>query len=636
MANIHELKEERFKKIAHLEEQHLSAYPAESKQTHTGDAFLENFDTLLEKADEVTIVGRIMSIRGGGALIFSDIYDGTQKVQVVLKKEDTEGDVMKFYEDTFDMGDFAEVTGIPYLTKNGQKSVLAKQVTMLTKALLPLPDKYKGLQDEEEKMRKRYLDILLDENKRDLFYKKAKFWQVVRNALNEKGFLEVETPTIEVTTGGAAARPFKTHHNDYDMEVYMRICVGELWQKRLMAAGFSRTYEIGRAYRNEGSSPEHLQEFTNCEFYMAYADYKDGMKLARELYICIAEEVFGKTDFTIKGHTFDLSSLWREIDYVSEVKKQTGIDIWEASDEEMKQKLQELNVSYDGENRERLTDTLWKYCRKNISGPAFLINHPLLMVPLAKPNEDNRTGQAFQIILAGSEVGNGYSELNDPRIQRTNFERQQELLSHGDEEAMMPDFEFVEMLEHGMPPTCGFGFGDRLFAFLSGLPIRETQLFPLVKPKDEKGMYDNKKKTKVAAIILNKEARLEKWQTLNTVAHLSSEFAGKANKNTDLFFKDSIETKDKEKINLNIQHAILIQEADKGGDIFTLIKNAKENNIEVYAFTREMLNTTNDKKVIEQTKEKNFADIEFLGVLIFGEKEMIDSMTERWHPQPPF
>jgi lysyl-tRNA synthetase class 2 len=391
---------------------------------------------------------------------------------------------VNFFEQFVDSGDFVEVIGVSYVTKKGENSLLVNEIKMLSKALLPLPDKWEGLQDEEMKMRYRYLDILTSDDLRDMLIKKAKFWQVVRNFLNENKFLEVETPTIETTTGGAEARPFKTYHNDFAIDVYMRICVGELWQKRLMAAGIPRTYEIGRAYRNEGSSPEHLQEFTNCEFYMAYADYKDGMKLVQDLYRKIASEVFGKTKFEIRGHTFDLADEWTEVDYADEIKKQTGIDIWSASDDEIKDKLEELHVKYDGENRERLTDTIWKYCRKNISGPAFLINHPLLVAPLAKPNTDGRTAQQFQPILAGSEVGRGYSELNDPRLQRANFEQQQKLLDAGDEEAMMPDWEFVEMLEHGMPPTCGFGFGERLFAFLMEKPIRETQTFPLVKPKE--------------------------------------------------------------------------------------------------------------------------------------------------------
>ena len=302
--------------------------------------------------------------------------------------------------------------------------------------------------------------------------------------MKNRNFLEVETPTLETTTGGAEATPFKTHHNDYDLDVYLRISVGELWQKRLMAAGFPKTFEIGRVYRNEGSSAEHLQEFTNMEFYWSFADYNDGMKLVREMYIEIAQKVFGTTKFTNHGHTFDLSDEWEKIDYVSKAKEITGIDVLTASDKEMKKKLEELGVKYEGENRERLMDTLWKYCRKNISGPAFLINHSVLVAPLAKSVSSGQTVQMFQPIIAGSEVGRGYSELNDPIDQKERFEIQQKLIDSGDTEAMMADYEFVEMLEYGMPPTCGFGFGERLFAILADKPLRETQMFPLMRPKN--------------------------------------------------------------------------------------------------------------------------------------------------------
>lgn len=321
---------------------------------------------------------------------------------------------------------------------------------------------------------------------RDLLIKKSKFWDVTRSFLKENGFLEVETPTLEVTTGGAEATPFKTHHNDYDLDVYLRISVGELWQKRLMAAGLPKTFEIGRAYRNEGSSPDHLQEFTNMEFYWAYADYKDGMDLVKKMYRTIAKEVFGTTKFTTRGHTFDLADEWVHIDYIEEIKKQTGIDVVLATEKEMKEKLNELNVKYEGENKERLTDTLWKYCRKNIAGPAFLVSHPELVAPLAKSIPGKGVVQMFQPILAGSELGKGYSELNDPIDQENRFKEQQKLIEKGDTEAMMADHEFVEMLEHGMPPTCGFGFGERLFAFLADKPLRELQTFPLMRPKESK------------------------------------------------------------------------------------------------------------------------------------------------------
>lgn len=482
MASLEELRAERLKKLQALKESGNDGYPSVSRRTHELSEVIRNFKKLEEEGTQVIVSGRVMSSRGQGALIFIDLYDGSAKLQAVIKLPES-GEAHAFYTSFVDTGDFIEVTGTLFVTKSGQESVLVTRVVMLSKALLPLPDKYHGLQDEELRMRERYLDILTNPELRELFEKKSKFWEVVREFLTEKRFIEVETPTLEVTTGGAEARPFATHHNDFDLDVFMRISVGELWQKRLMAAGFPKTFEIGRVYRNEGSSPEHVQEFTNCEFYMAYADYEDGMNLVQELYRKIATEVFGTTKFTTRGHTFDLSEEWKRLDYTDEIFRQTHINIKESTDQEIKDKLHELKVKYDGTNRERLIDTLWKYCRKNISGPAFLINHPLLVAPLAKANADKETAQLFQPILAGSEIGKGYSELNDPIDQRARFDTQQALLAGGDEEAMMADHDFIEMLEHGMPPTCGFGFGERLFAFLADKPIREVHMFPLVKPK---------------------------------------------------------------------------------------------------------------------------------------------------------
>ena len=370
----------------------------------------------------------------------------------------------------------------------------------------------------------------------------------------------------------------------------------------------------------------HLQEFTNCEFYWSYADYNDGMQLIKELYLKIANEVYGKTEFTLGEHTFDFANEWRMIKYVEEVKLQTGIDLETATEEEMKKKLVELGVKWDGENRERLTDTLWKYCRKKISGPAFLVDHPSLVGPLAKPSKDGKTVQMFQPIFAGTEVGRGFSELNNPLIQRQNFEQQQKLIERGDDEAMMPDWEFVEMLEHGMPPAFGYGFGDRMFAVLEGLTMREAEFFPFIKPKEENATNNKKETLRVATVILNKGANLEKWQELNTVGHLCAEFAGKYDGN--LFYKDKIQTKDEQSINLNIQYAILLKETDTNSSLQDFIKQAQENNLDVYSFTGEMLNTTNDKKVIEETKKKDFVDVEFLGVLVFGDKEKIDVLTK--------
>jgi len=484
MSGIDEIKAERIKKLNILKEKGINPYPSTTKRTHSISEVLNDFDSLSKDEKVLTLTGRVMITRGQGAIMFVDLKDGTGKFQAVFKEDVIPEDTFSLFKDVIDGGDFIEVTGTLFATEKGQQSILVQDWKMLSKSMLPLPDKYHGLQNEDERFRKRYLDLLMNEEIKETFRLKEKFWDVTRSFMKEKGFMEVETPTLEITTGGAEARPFKTHHNDFDMDVYLRISVGELWQKHLMAAGLPKTFEVGKVYRNEGTSPEHLQEFTNMEFYWAYANYKHGMGLVRDLYIEIANQVFGTTEFESRGHKFDLADEWAEIDYTDEIKKQTGVDIHSASENDMKDKLQELGVEYDGENRERLTDTLWKYCRKNIAGPAFLINHPKLVAPLAKARENGNTVEMFQPIIAGSEVGRGYSELNDPVDQKERFEVQQKLLEAGDDEAMMPDWEFVEMLEHGMPPTCGFGFGERLFATLVGKPVRETQLFPLMRPKD--------------------------------------------------------------------------------------------------------------------------------------------------------
>lgn len=483
MASLQEIREARLKKLSILKERGIDPYPSKVKRDFSLKEVRDSFETLEKEENIFSVSGRIMTIRGQGAILFCVLFDGTEKIQIILKKDDLGEDKFSFFNEVFDIGDFASFTGKAMVSKTGEQSVLANDFQMASKTLLPLPEKWHGLQDIEERYRKRYLDFLMNDEARELIYKKSLFWDKTREFLKKEGFLEVETPTLETTTGGAEAEPFKTYHNDYDLDVFLRISVGELWQKRLMAGGFPKTFEIGRVYRNEGSSPEHLQEFTNMEFYWSFADYKDGMKLVRDMYIFLAKEVFGKTKFETRGYSFDLDSEWKEIDYVSEIKKQIDIDVLNSSEEEMKEKLDSLSVKYEGENKERLIDSLWKYCRKNIGGPAFLINHPTLIGPLAKLDSGGKSVQMFQPIIAGSEVGRGYSELNDPLDQKERFDIQQKLIDSGDKEAMMPDFEFVEMLEHGMPPTCGFGFGERLFAFLADKPLRELQTFPLMRPK---------------------------------------------------------------------------------------------------------------------------------------------------------
>ncbi|MBP6884517.1 MAG: lysine--tRNA ligase [Candidatus Pacebacteria bacterium] len=487
MASLEELRQSRIDKLNRLQEAGMDAFPSKVHRDYPLEIVRDEFTRLETDGKPYSIAGRVMAVRGQGAILFVVLDDGTARFQAVFKKDEMDEVSFSLFTDTVDMGDFISVTGKFFTTQRGEPSMLASSWMMATKSLLPLPEKWHGIKDEDERFRKRYLDIAMTPELRDMFYKKAEFWKATRAFMLEHGFLEVETPTLELTTGGAEANPFKTHHKDFDISVFLRISIGELWQKRLMAAGFPKTFEVGRAYRNEGTSPEHLQEFTNMEFYWAYADYKDGMKLCQRMYQEIAQKVFNTNTFTTRGHTFDLSGEWPVIEYVEEIKKQTGVDVLTASETDMRAKLDSLKVKYEGTNRERLTDTLWKFCRKNIAGPAFLVHHPKLVSPLAKESKEKPgTVERFQIILAGSEVGNGFSELNDPLDQRARFELQQKLIEGGDDEAMMPEWDFVEMLEHGMPPTCGFGFGERFFAFLVDKPIRETQLFPLMRPQSSK------------------------------------------------------------------------------------------------------------------------------------------------------
>ncbi|MFZ2621236.1 MAG: lysine--tRNA ligase [Minisyncoccia bacterium] len=484
MSSLEEIRSGRLLKLEILKKKGINPYPSKVPRDFPIGFLKTNFDAQVGGGSDVSVAGRVMAIRGQGAILFAVLFDGTERIQTIIKKDALTEEVFSLFIDTVDVGDFISVTGKPALSKTGEQSVMLDSWVMASKSLLPLPEKWHGLQDTDERFRKRYLDFLMNDEARDLITRKAKFWDATRTFLKENDFVEVETPTLEVTTGGAEANPFKTHHDDYDLDVYLRISVGELWQKRLMAGGFPRTFEIGRAYRNEGSSPDHTQEFTNMEFYASFMDYMEGIHFTEELIKYVAKETFGTLDFSTRGYHFSLEGEWPKVSYVDIVKEKIGINVLTAGENEMKDKLDELGVKYEGDNKERLTDTLWKYCRKQIGGPVWLVDVPKIVSPLAKSKSENKeVTERVQLMLAGSEMTNGFSELNDPVDQKERFEEQEKLLKAGDKEAMMADYEFVEMLEYGMPPTFGFGMGERLFAFLADKPLRELQTFPLMRPK---------------------------------------------------------------------------------------------------------------------------------------------------------
>lgn len=473
----------RIEKLEKIQAEKINPYPAKyDKKVSLKQAFESKLGIKVKTA------GRLMTFRDMGKLCFCHLMDESQKMQIALQLDKIGEEKYKWFVKNLDMGDFIGIEGEIFKTHKGEISILVSNYSLLAKALRPLPEKWHGLTDEELKLRKRYLDFISNPELKQLFYRKAKFWQAMRDFMLVAGFLEVETPVLETTAGGADAEPFITHHNALDMDVYLRISMGELWQKRLMVAGFEKTFEIGRQFRNEGMSREHLQDYAQMECYMAYADYKDMMALMEKMYKKIIKEVYNTMEFEINGFLVDFNKKWTEIDYVEKIKADFDLDVTKATKEAIVKKLKDLKIDFDANlSKARLIDILWKQVRKTIAGPAFLLNHPVEVAPLAKrdPKNPGRV-QEFQIILAGSEMGKGYSELNDPLDQAQRFKEQAQMRLAGDKEAQMPDLDFVEALEYGMPPTAGFGVSERLFSFLENKTARECQIFPLMKPENSK------------------------------------------------------------------------------------------------------------------------------------------------------
>ncbi len=497
-SNLIGQREVRLEKLKQLRDLGIDPYPAQSHRENMIGEVLEKFDSF--DGNNTCLAGRVTAWREHGKLIFGDIRDQSGTIQLMIRKDDLTEDLKKGYLgwghlELLDLADFVEVYGTIGKTKTGQISIMVQNIRLLTKALRPIPRK---LLKKEQKFRRRYLDLVINPERVKLFERKAKFWNVQREFLQSKGFLEVEVPILEMITGGADAKPFITHHNALDQDFYLRIST-ELYQKRLIGAGFEKIYTFGPNFRNEGIDDEHLQEFYDIEWYWAYADYRDNMALVRELFLEIANKVYGKTEFTTRGHTFDLADEWKELDYVDLIKENFGVDIFKDSDEKILKVINEKNIEMGGEvNRNRMIDNLWKNIRTTISGPVFLVNHPKFVSPLAKSHQEDETiTERFQVIIAGSELGNGYSEINDPQDQLERFLEQQDLRESGDDEAHMLDIDFVEMLEYGMPPVSGYGQSERIFWFMEDVTAREGTLFPQMRheiDKSTKEIYKDKVK----------------------------------------------------------------------------------------------------------------------------------------------
>lgn len=483
MATLKELRDERLRKLDELKKLGINPYPAEAKRTHDTQQIRAEFTELEGKT--VTTVGRIVSIRKFGKIAFIVIKDDTDQIQLFWRQNDevkvdrANSELLIGDISLLDAGDFVEATGKVIKTQTGEVSVEIEKLRILAKSLRPLPTKQDGFTNKEERLRRRYVDMNVNEDVRQRFIRRSKFWKFTRDFLNEKGFTEINVPVLEHTTGGADANPFVTHMDALNQDFYLRIS-HELPLKRLIGAGFEKVYDIGPRFRNENYSDEHLPEHVAMEWYWAYVNWQDGMKFMTEMYRYVLEKTFGTLQFKVGKFDVDLSKEWGTIDYAEAIREKYDLDIYTCQLDEVKKTLDKFKLEVEkADNKSRGIDKLWKNIRKDITGPVWLINTPTFISPLAKANSDNpETAQRFQLVVAGSELGNGFSELNDPLDQLQRFVDQQKLRDAGDKEAMMLDIDYVEMLEYGMPPTCGWGYSERVFWVFEGVPAREGVPFP--------------------------------------------------------------------------------------------------------------------------------------------------------------
>ena len=480
MATLQDYRNERLRKLDQLRELGVDPYPAATNRTHRCAEVVEQFESLADQP--VTVAGRIVSIRSFGKLAFIKLRDASGNVQLYLQKDEvaeldpSRGVLGMKQLKLLDTGDFIEATGQMVTTQTGEKSVGVRELRLLAKALRPMPEQ---LDNKEERFRRRYVDMNVNPDVRERFIRRSRFWQATRDFLNQHGFTEVNIPVLEHTTGGADANPFMTHMDALGQDFYLRIS-HELPLKRLLGAGFEKVYDLGPRFRNENYSDEHLPEHIAMEWYWAYADWKQGIVFQEEMFKYILKKTFGTLSFQLGEFAVDLEGEWPKWDYAEVIREHYGIDPFDCTLDEVKAALKKHNLEVeDTDNKSRGIDKLWKRIRATVAGPIWLINTPTFISPLSKVNPDRpETTQRAQVVSAGSELCNLFSELNDPLDQLQRFREQQQMRDAGDDEAMMLDIDYVEMLEYGMPPACGLGFSERVFWIFEGVTAREGVPFP--------------------------------------------------------------------------------------------------------------------------------------------------------------
>ncbi len=469
----------KLEKLQNIREAGVDAYPEKTMRDMTNAEVLGGFEDLQGKS--ITLVGRVRSMRPMGGSAFAHIEDESGKIQAFLNKGNMDESLYKLFVKNVELGDFVQITGELFLTKSEEKSLKVTDWKMLSKNIRPIPTEHFGIKDEEELLRRRYLDLMTNADTREMFRKKNIFWQTVRKLLGAEGFLEVQTPVLEHVPGGADAEPFVTHHNALDQDFFMRISL-ELALKRLLVGGYEKVFEIGRVFRNEGIDRQHLQEFDHMEFYAAYWDLEKGMEFSEKFFREIVSAVLGKYDHQYEEEAIDWSKPFPRVDYFEAFQKETGFNLSEeVTVEQLRAKADELKIKYDPvAGKGKLIDTIYKKTvRQKMIQPCILVGHPLEISPLAKKDPTNpKKVLRFQVVAGTAELCNAFAELNDPIDQRERFEQQMKLREAGDAEAQMIDEDFVEALEYGMPPAFGFGFSERFFSFLMNRSIRETVIFP--------------------------------------------------------------------------------------------------------------------------------------------------------------
>jgi lysyl-tRNA synthetase class 2 len=493
MASLEELRVVRMEKLEKLKAAGMDPYPASVPRDRTLAEVKTSFESLESSGDTVAVAGRIMSLRGQGAIMFATLFDGTERFQAVFKKDEMSEDLFSLFGETVDLGDIISVTGTLFTTQRGEPSILVREWCMATKALLPIPSEHYGIEDDEERLRKRYLEALMKPEVFKRFELRSQIIKYVREFFDAKDFLEIETPILQNQAGGAMARTFNTHHNDYDMDMVMRISL-ELEHKMMMAAGYNRIYEIGKNFRNEGSDPTHIQEFSMIEWYAAYETLETNMKWTEDLLRGLARDVVGKMIFQVldkEGNKVevDFGGVWPKVRFGDLLQKNAGIDMADISIKDLRTEAKKWGMSEDEvakTGRANLLDHIYKKSSRNaIIQPTFVLDYPSELKPLAQQNGDG-TAKVAQLIIAGAEITNQYAELVNPIVQRALLEDQSKAKAGGDDEAMEVDERFLTAMEHGMPPMTGFGMGiDRLVALLTEQDnLRDVIFFPIMRPKE--------------------------------------------------------------------------------------------------------------------------------------------------------